>query len=140
LMDFFRFPSFQPEQLDDKSLFLFLHLWSITDFVNYPNWSKPVSLPGLLSGHRLWQFASQIYAFDYLRLGSLWEVGHIEIGGGPRIFWTSCIHTSMWFFGVPMIFHHVKFFDCMRFSVAQPGLPARSDFVSERNPCFAKVF
>jgi hypothetical protein len=36
-------PSFQPEKFDDKSLFLLLHLSSLTDFVNYPNWSTPVS-------------------------------------------------------------------------------------------------
>jgi hypothetical protein len=35
-MDLFRSPSFQPEKHDDKSLFLFLHLSPLTDFVNSP--------------------------------------------------------------------------------------------------------
>jgi hypothetical protein len=48
----FRSPSFQPDKFDDKSLLLFLHLSSWTDFVNYPNWSEPVSLLDFLSGNR----------------------------------------------------------------------------------------
>jgi hypothetical protein len=37
VMDLFRSPSFHPEKPDGKSLFLFLHLSSLTDFVNHPN-------------------------------------------------------------------------------------------------------
>jgi hypothetical protein len=71
LVALFRSLSFQLEKLDDKSLFLFLHLLSLTDFVNYPNWPKPVSLPDFLSGNRLSQFTSQSYVLCCSRLGSL---------------------------------------------------------------------
>jgi hypothetical protein len=78
-MDLFRSPSFQPEKLDDTFLFLSLHRSSLTDFVNYPNWSKLISLPDFLSGNRLSQFPSQSYALCSSRLGSLWETERIEM-------------------------------------------------------------
>jgi hypothetical protein len=94
LMDLCRFPSFQLEKLEDKSLFLFLHLWSLMDFVKYPNWSKPVSLSDFLSGNRLSQFTSHSYALCHSRLGSLWEVERIEMGEGPGTFWTRVLFWS----------------------------------------------
>jgi hypothetical protein len=81
-MDLFRSPSFQPEKLTDKSLFLFLHLLSLTDFVNCPNWSKPVLLPDFLSGNRLWQVPSHSYVSCSSRLEVLSEVEHIVMGAG----------------------------------------------------------
>jgi hypothetical protein len=91
LMDLFWIPILSARKPDDKSLFLFLHLSSLTDFINYPKWSKPVPFPDFLSRNRLSQFTCQSYALCSSKWGSLWAVERIEMGGGrglsghPRI-------------------------------------------------------
>jgi hypothetical protein len=99
-MDSFCASAFHPEIFNNESLSLFLHLLSITCFVNSANWDGFLFFSDCLPGNSLSEFLFPGYEFDYDREEPLWRRADTEIVGDgglslPLVMVMSDIHCGL---------------------------------------------